>query len=246
MAQSPLLGGDRAPQRHSGTGTDVLGPSDTSDTGSDITGAVGAVDTDALGLDGGTNDDVRRAAGAGADVGDANLDSDSDSGGSGERAEAGRDTLRRDAPDIEPDQVLGVGSDDNAVADEPDQLAADTAAEDDDDDLIDSDIDDGLSAQPPQTRAMPPRQRNTNRPIASGAGRDANEAATSGGDRERGASRAKGAAGTPSTGGAKAGDRGVGGVGSSRQPTGAERDRREAARTDGGDPVSDRDKSIDA
>jgi hypothetical protein len=226
MAQSPLLGGDRAPQRHSGASTDVLGPSDTSDTGSDLTGAVGAVDTDAIGLDGGTNDDVSRAAGAGADVGDANLDSDSDSGGSGERAEAGRDTLRRDAPDIGPDQVIGIGSDDNGLPDEPDQFAADNdvnamGADDDSADLrdtdeIDSDLDDGLTARPPQGRPLPREQRNTDRPIAAGARRDANEAATSGGKNAQ------------------------------RPASGAARDRREAARTGGGDPVSDRDKSIDA
>ena len=108
MGTSPLAGGaDRAPQKAPGTGTDVLGPSDTSDSGSDIVGADGAVDADDFDLDSGTNDDLRRAPGAGADIGDANLDSDSDSGGTGERAEAGRDTLRRDAPDIAPDHIEG-------------------------------------------------------------------------------------------------------------------------------------------
>ena len=105
MATSSLLGGDRAPLRPKGTSTDLLGPSDSSDTGSDLTGAVGAVDTEELGFDSGSNDDIRRAPGAGADVGDANLDADSDSAGTGERAEAGRDTLRREAPDIAPDSI---------------------------------------------------------------------------------------------------------------------------------------------
>lgn len=143
MAHSPLLGGDPAPRVPSGRSTDVLGPSDTSDSGSDVTGAVGAVDTDDIGLDGGTNDDVRRAPGAGADLGDANLDADSDAGGTGERAEAGRDTLRREAPDIMTDQVvnIGTGSNDNAV-DETDALA-DLSANDEDEDLIDNDLDDG-------------------------------------------------------------------------------------------------------
>ena len=110
MGTSPLAGGgDRVPQRPPGSGTDALGPSDTSDSGSDIVGADGAVDADDLNFDGGTNDDLRRAPGAGADIGDANLDSDSDSGGTGERAEAGRDTLRRDAPDISPDHIEGTG-----------------------------------------------------------------------------------------------------------------------------------------
>lgn len=119
MATSPLLGGQRAPRRPPGTGTDVLGPSDSSDTGSDIQGAVGAVETEGTGLDA---DDIRRAPGAGADIGDANLDSDTDRSGTGERAEAGRDTLTRDAPDIAPDRVEGAGDvsevDDIAVEDD--------------------------------------------------------------------------------------------------------------------------------
>jgi hypothetical protein len=133
MANSPLLGGERAPRRPRGTSTDLLGPSDLSDSGSDIAGASGAVDTDEIGFDGGSNDDIRRAPGAGADIGDADLDADSDSGGTGERAEAGRDTLRRDAPDLMPDQVVGAGSDDNGVAGEIDDLADDEDAESDDD-----------------------------------------------------------------------------------------------------------------
>ena len=110
MGTSPLAGGGpQVPKRIPGTGTDALGPSDTSDSGSDIVGADGAVDADDLDLSSGTNEGVRRARGAGADLGDANLDSDSDSGGTGERAEAGRDTLRREAPDIAPDHIVGTG-----------------------------------------------------------------------------------------------------------------------------------------
>ena len=110
MGTSPLAGGGpQVPKRIPGTGTDALGPSDTSDSGSDIVGADGAVDADDLDLSSGTNEDVRRARGAGADLGDATLASDSDSGGTGERAEAGRDTLRREAPDIAPDHIVGTG-----------------------------------------------------------------------------------------------------------------------------------------
>jgi hypothetical protein len=107
MGTSPLLGSERVPERPEGTGTDRLGPSDSSDSGSDIVGADGAVDTDELGL---SAEDIRRERGAGADIGDANLDSNTDASGTGERAEAGRDTLRREAPDIAPDHVEG-GSD---------------------------------------------------------------------------------------------------------------------------------------
>ena len=45
MATSPLAGGaPQVPQRSPGTGSDALGPSDTSDSASDIVGADGAVD----------------------------------------------------------------------------------------------------------------------------------------------------------------------------------------------------------
>jgi hypothetical protein len=146
MATSPLLGGERAAQRPKGTSTDLLGPSDTSDSGSDLTGAVGAVETDDLGFDGGSNDDIRRAPGAGADIGDANLDADSDSGGTGERAEAGRDTLTREAPDITPDHVEGgLNEDDEALAAELEALEAerpdDVLAEDEEPDEDDDDLD---------------------------------------------------------------------------------------------------------
>ena len=65
-----------------GHGTGALGPSDTSDSGSDVQGGS-----------------------AGRDVGDANLDSDSDAGGTGERATAGRDTTAADGADIDVDHI---------------------------------------------------------------------------------------------------------------------------------------------
>lgn len=93
-----------------GHGTDALGPSDTSDTGSDMQGPGLSRD---VGLDmemGTTSDpDASMAGGsAGPDVGDANLDSDSDSGGTGERAAAGRDSIEADGNDIDTDQVENV------------------------------------------------------------------------------------------------------------------------------------------
>ena len=39
MSQSSILGGERAPQQSSGRDAETLGPSDTSDSGSDIQGA---------------------------------------------------------------------------------------------------------------------------------------------------------------------------------------------------------------
>ncbi|HEY3179182.1 MAG TPA: hypothetical protein VGL25_09915 [Casimicrobiaceae bacterium] len=96
MARSTLeRTGERAPRVDKGHTTRELGPGDRSDTGSDITGGPGLEnDSDALDLRHGTTSDAERTRGpktAGPDIGDENLDSDSDSGGTGERAAAGRD-----------------------------------------------------------------------------------------------------------------------------------------------------------
>jgi hypothetical protein len=100
-------GRDRRVQR--GHGTDALGPSDSSDSGSDIRGAHGlAHDVDRFGLERGTNEDPdesRAADTGGPDIGDGDLDSDSDAEGTGEHAAAGRDTLA-DGRDIDVDHVI--------------------------------------------------------------------------------------------------------------------------------------------
>jgi hypothetical protein len=93
-----------------GHGTDALGPSDLSDTGSDMQGAGLSRDV-GLGMDEGTTSGPDRSSAggtAGPDVGDANLDSDTDSGGTGERAAAGRDSIEADGDDIDVDQVENV------------------------------------------------------------------------------------------------------------------------------------------
>ena len=98
-----------------GHGTEALGPSDSSDTGSDLVGAHGlAHDVDRFGLERGTNEDPdesRAADTGGPDVGDGNLDSDSDAQGSGERAAAGRDTPAADSRDIDVDHIEEDGED---------------------------------------------------------------------------------------------------------------------------------------
>ena len=106
---STLLGG-RAKDRvvDSGHGTSALGPSDTSDSGSDIVGGPGTLEGDVIGLDRGTNEDpdVRGPVHtAGADIGDADLDSDSDSVGTGEHLTAGSDPQLRANSDLLPDHV---------------------------------------------------------------------------------------------------------------------------------------------
>ena len=101
MATSSILGGESAAARASGRDSDALGPSDSSDSGSDVqgerampTGADNPGELGAMPLD---------------------LDSDSDSMGTGERASAAGDS-GRDGADILPDHIVGG---DSPETDEP-------------------------------------------------------------------------------------------------------------------------------
>lgn len=90
MSQSSILGGERAPQQADGRSAEALGPSDTSDSGSDIQGA-SRLKTDAEEgeLGGATPVDT---------------ESDSDSMGTGERSSA-VPGAGRDGADIAPDRI---------------------------------------------------------------------------------------------------------------------------------------------
>lgn len=99
----------------SGHGTNALGPSDISDSGSDVQGGVGLSREGDIGLDSGTTSDPdgsRMDRTAGPDIGDAGLDSDSDSSGTGERAMAGRDGGIEMGGDIGVDQVESINPED--------------------------------------------------------------------------------------------------------------------------------------
>ncbi len=112
------------PVTHKGHGTEALGPSDSSDSGSDLQGpGFYENDADVIGLDRGTNEDMPHAGGAGRDIGDANLDSDTDAGGTGERAAAGRDTDDEAGCDIAPDRLIGSSA--PIPADALDRIAVD-------------------------------------------------------------------------------------------------------------------------
>jgi hypothetical protein len=95
MAESSLLHPrDTPPSTTKGHGTDALGPSDSSDAGSDVCGGPGLNHDDGLGLRTGSTSDAdvgKGPATAGPDLGDADLDSDTDRNGTGERGAAGRD-----------------------------------------------------------------------------------------------------------------------------------------------------------
>jgi hypothetical protein len=117
MTGTSTLDPDNFPERPDrslgkGHGVDSLGPSDLSDTGSDIVGGHGFADNidedERLDFDQGTTSDMETShAGetAGPDIGDSNVDSDSDAYGTGERAAAGRDTVVKDGADIDTDHV---------------------------------------------------------------------------------------------------------------------------------------------
>jgi len=117
MAASSLEHSDETPPTVSkGHGTRALGPSDSSDSGSDIVGGPGLNRDDGLLQPPGTTSDPDidgARATAGPDIGDPNLDSDSDRFGTGERAAAGRDstlptdTVLRDTSDevIDPEAI---------------------------------------------------------------------------------------------------------------------------------------------
>ncbi|HYC36529.1 MAG TPA: hypothetical protein VEC19_08925 [Usitatibacter sp.] len=106
----------------SGHGTSSLGPSDSSDSGSDLKGAPGlARQVDGFGLDHPPETDVEESFAdntAGPDVGDANLDGDSDRSGTGERTAADRDIVDADGGDIGVDRIESMPLDEGAPEDD--------------------------------------------------------------------------------------------------------------------------------
>jgi hypothetical protein len=104
MARSSILGGERAATQPAGRDADALGPSDSSDSGSDIQGQP-SLETY------GDRDD--RLGAAHADRG-----SDSDAAGTGERGSALGDEDVAEGSDISPDRIEAIGSDLTSDADE--------------------------------------------------------------------------------------------------------------------------------
>ncbi len=122
------------PVTHKGHGTDALGPSDSSDSGSDLQGpGLYETDADVIGLDRGTNEDMAHAVGAGRDVGDSNLDSDTDAAGTGERAAVGRDVDTEPGSDIAPDHLLRSNA--RIPKDALDRIAVEEVDDSDDEDI---------------------------------------------------------------------------------------------------------------
>jgi hypothetical protein len=129
MANSTLdITGEEDPVTGLGHGTRALGPSDSSDSGSDTVGGPG--------MDEGLSDEQARrmplstTRGAGRDLGDPDLDSDSDRAGTGERGSSGPDS---GSP---VDEQLTVSPGIESAADEfddPDAIDGDEGESDEDD-----------------------------------------------------------------------------------------------------------------
>jgi len=92
-----------------GHDTRSLGPSDSSDSGSDMAGP-GLIDDDALSLDRGTNEDEEAGrddiANAGASIGDEDMEDNSDRYGTGERRAAGKEPSIRAGHDVGIDRIV--------------------------------------------------------------------------------------------------------------------------------------------
>ena len=124
MADSTLAREATIPTALKGHDTAALGPSDSSDTGSDIAGGPGLNLDDGLEPPPGTTSDPdvdAEGATAGPDIGDADLDADSDREGTGERAAAGRDSTLPNDTILRVDR--GAPIDGEAITAEPDEDA---------------------------------------------------------------------------------------------------------------------------
>ncbi len=133
MARSSLLGIDRAPTQAAGRNTGILGPSDSSDSGSDMQGE--------LSLE--TSDDFDGMSAAISGAANTSLSSDSDASGTGDRGSALPEHVR-EAGDISPDRIGRFGEassessdivslDDRALMEMAELAVEDTSYQEDED-----------------------------------------------------------------------------------------------------------------
>ncbi|CAN5350911.1 hypothetical protein BH09PSE5_BH09PSE5_19310 [soil metagenome] len=130
MARSSISGGDDMQEQTGSFDQVSLGPSDTSDSGSDVAGSPDQTAGDEMPLNDGPLDldrtaTTRSPAGAG---------SDTDSTGTGERLGAEPNSAVHDGSDISPDRIIG-GADDELDGetlslDDVGDIAADDGEED--------------------------------------------------------------------------------------------------------------------
>ena len=142
MSRSSILGADRAPRQAEGRDSDALGPSDSSDSGSDVAGSTAIDAADEM-------DNI----GQGMHAGRAGI---SDAGGTGERGSAVLGDDIDEGGDIMPDRIRrfsgSVGAEESTV----DELADD---EQTDDELADELADEDRPDEIPQDPIEPQRAR---------------------------------------------------------------------------------------
>lgn len=135
MARSTLnTTGESNPVVRKGHGTGALGPSDSTDSGSDIVGGPGLNHDDGLPFQRGTTSDPDidpRGATAGPDIGDANLDSDSDRYGTGERGAVGRDSTEAVDETLTEHEADGVESVDESASGAANDIESDDRPDED-------------------------------------------------------------------------------------------------------------------
>ena len=139
--------GEETPVTTLGHGTGALGPSDSSDTGSDVVGGPG--------MDEGLSDEQARRmplktrGTAGRDIGDLGLDADTDRAGTGERFAAGVESSFPDdaATTVHPGIEAGEDELDDPDAVDIERIDSDThdVTKKDDDDLDDVPVSDGAT-----------------------------------------------------------------------------------------------------
>ena len=95
MATSNILGGNRTPKQARGRDVDALGPSDSSDSGSDVQGTFDLDDSEQFDPNAGARQ--------------TGMESDSDAAGTGERGAARLDEEAESGSDISPDSVQTLG-----------------------------------------------------------------------------------------------------------------------------------------
>ena len=144
MSRSSLLGTDHTPTEPAGRDTATLGPSDSSDSGSDMMGLADLDDADpAVPVDVGLREDRVHP-----DTPAESLAAGSDAGGTGERRSAASDAGLREGADIGVDRVFSVGatgeleevmSDDEDLSLMDEAEAGDPMEDEDEDDEEDED-----------------------------------------------------------------------------------------------------------
>jgi hypothetical protein len=162
MARSTLnTTGEGKSVTQKGHGTGALGPSDSSDSGSDIVGGPGLNRGGGLPLSHGTTSDPDvdvPPTTAGPDIGDADLDSDSDRYGTGERGAAGRDSTEavdETLPEHDPDESESMQVSDDSLSERDARDVESDDRPDDETEAIES-----IEKRPGINGAVRPRRRS--------------------------------------------------------------------------------------